>query len=434
MRPIVCNHFILFITLLFLFETSLLTFWNNLFGWKFSPLILFFTSLSIGIFPLYYFYRKKIIDNIPEFLFNKNKLKQSLLLLQVFLVCGIIIAAKLNVQYGRSEINWQYSDIIPSIQELIRRFFAGEYVYTPITKWGYYMPVTYLPAHWMPFIPAQFFQFDFRWIPYAVWLVAAVGLAIHILKYQSNFIISSAQLFFTFLILFLVWNYHPGIFSMTVEVMIAGYYMLAIQAIAWRNNWLKAIPFILCLLSRYSLIFWMPLFIIVLFFEEKKLHSIKVALTVFIGILFIYIIPFLSKDWMIFYNGYKYYDHSAFGEWHHLNEAGLPYHLFSGTGFACYFYKLPDYFSIPEKIKIIQKTHLVISVITIICLGLWYYAKGKNINYKIFLFSSLKIYLTVFYAFMQVPYLYLFMVPLFVSLALVIIITNQVQYSFIEKS
>ncbi len=62
------------------------------------------------------------------------------------------------------------------------------------------------------------------------------------------------------------------------------------------------------------------------------------ATTVAVITIILYVILFLSKDWSIFYKGYKYYDSSAYFEWTHLNDQGKPGQLFSGTGAAYYFY------------------------------------------------------------------------------------------------
>ena len=150
--------------------------------------------------------------------------------------------------------------------------------------------------------------------------------------------------------------------------------------------------------------------------NKKQLYTS--AITALVIVLALYVIPFLSKDWGVFYSGYKYYDDAARFEWNHLNSEGQPIQLFSGTGLAYHFYTRLLNIDVHARIKLLQKTQLVCSILVTILMGIWFWLKKDKIDRKIFILSSFKIYLTVFLFLIQVPYEYLMCVGNFVTIAL----------------
>ena len=93
--------------------------------------------------------------------------------------------------------------------------------------------------------------------------------------------------------------------------------------------------------------------------------------------------------------------------------------LYNGSGFAYLYYEYLNW-EMPLRIKALQRSHLILSLLSVALCGLWYFVNRKRIKvYKIFLLGSFKIYLTFFLLFIQVPYTYLIIVGCFVSLAIV---------------
>jgi hypothetical protein len=148
----------------------------------------------------------------------------------------------------------------------------------------------------------------------------------------------------------------------------------------------------------------------------------------------LYIIPFLLKQPDIFKKGYNYYTEAALGEWQLKNwqaENDKPFHLFKGIGFASYFY---DYAtgSLSEKLTKLKNTHLIGSILVAILMGLLYFRFKNKIPDRLYLLLSLKIYLTYFYAFIQVPYVYLQLVPLFISVLIIAAITIETKKGIVS--
>ena len=114
------------------------------------------------------------------------------------------------------------------------------------------------------------------------------------------------------------------------------------------------------------------------------------------------------------------YKSDCFGEWHNLNPSGLPWHLFSGCGFAYLFYT--SYMGSDATLLIAYEMLNFVMYLflgfTLIILAMWYWYNRLKINYKIFLLASFKIYLTMFFSFVLLPYVYINIVNLFVSIAI----------------
>lgn len=380
---------------------------TNAFGFFFSGI-----AFALVIFLKYY---KKNVEKV-------NIIQKPFWLAWPLILIGLLALIFIQNQRTMQEmpIDVKTSDVIPTVIELCQRFVQGSFVYEPIEKFGYHLPVTYLPMQWMPYLLAEEGGFDYRWIAIGIWLIAALVLMWRSFKSQQILVRLVGPLLLV-LAYFFIGFHKKDIVANVIELMVAGYYMLLVASFGGNNAVLRGLMIGICLMSRYSLLLWLPLAVIVAFVNEPKKQFWITALTCALFILAIYIIPFLSKDWGAFYRGYKYYDRSALGEWQHIDPGtGKPYHLFGGHGIAYFFYENFPNLSLPDKIKRLQKAHLAVSLGTTALLTIIYFVIRKRINYKLFLLISFKIYLAVFLFFIQVPYLYLMIVGLFVSIAVYI--------------
>lgn len=336
-----------------------------------------------------------------------------------FLLLLFPLALSLKQLFIAQPIDARYSDIIPTIQIAVRRFLAGEPVHPAVTFGNYTIPVlSYMPLQWLPYCFAEWLNKDYRTIAFVIWTGAVCLLVFRTTQaslWQGTLLAIAAAAMFSAIL-----DYQPHILSMTIELMVAGYYMLLIMGLHQRNPWLKGLGIALCMLSRYSLVLWLPLWLLIEWFSNDRRQALQTMLTAALAVLLIYIIPFLSQDWTVFYRGYKQYDQSAMGEWQHLNDAGLPWHLYSGNGFAYLFYSGLSDWDLLARIKALQRTHFIASLLVVAGMGAWYFWKRHRIqDFRLLLLGTFKVYLTVFFELIQVPYAYLLVVGCFVSLAIV---------------
>jgi hypothetical protein len=407
------NQYRLLMVGLFLAEASLLTIFNNLFGVYLSPVVLFAIGVTMGFAPLYLRPVKGIDPSV------NSKLN---LYLQAALVLGstLLVSIMLYNVITRIPVDVHNSDIIPQMQVLVTRFLEGSFPYRPVTEWGYTLFPTYQPLQWLPFSFAELLKIDYRWTGLIVWLAGVLLYQWKLRKerLQPPYLVALSLL--PFLVFAAFYKFEWSVLAYTVELLIAGYYLFLAFSTRNRSVWLIAAGIVLCLLSRYSLIFWLPLYFLVLFFQWDKKKATVAGLLVLAGIVLIYVLPFLSHDWTIFLQGYQYHSGAALGEWMHAEPGQKAYHLFHGVGFACYFYDFAGG-ELVDRLKFLQKVHLGACIFTVVCLGIWYFRWLRHrISPRVFLLCSLKIYLVVFYTFIQIPYIYLMLVPLFAGLPLLL--------------
>src|SRR5690606_33194128 len=99
-----------------------------------------------------------------------------------------------------------------------------------------------------------------------------------------------------------------------------------------------ALMLTICLLSRFSLVLWVPLLLLILLHERGIKTSFLTGVLTLAGIALFYG-SFLLIDPTIFSKGMGYYTVAAAGEWiiHDWHNGRYPYVLEQGLGFAIYF-------------------------------------------------------------------------------------------------
>jgi hypothetical protein len=172
-------------------------------------------------------------------------------------------------------------------------------------------------------------------------------------------------------------------------------------------------------LSRYALVVWIPLWLAVVAARESPRRAAAIAAWLAAGVVALYGLPFWARDPDIFLNGYRMHTTGALVEWTSIwGPAGRPYQLSRGLGFALLFQEhAPG--DLAARLLALQRTHFALCVATVAALMLWFWSRRERIrDPALFVLASYKLYLAVFYAFVQIPYSYLFWVPLAASLPL----------------
>jgi hypothetical protein len=104
------------------------------------------------------------------------------------------------------------------------------------------------------------------------------------------------------------------------EMLIGGYYLIIVTALLVRNHFLLGVGIALALLSRFTLIFWIPLAGILLwqalgFRQTLRIFSIPVT-----AVICIYILPFLWEDPSFFLKGIEYHNQCAVNDFMDVSE------------------------------------------------------------------------------------------------------------------
>lgn len=426
---------ILIIIVACLLELLMLSIWKKRLDSFWSPIVTLASGLIAGIGFLYFFYKKEIHLN-NTFTFD---IKKGILAFSIFVAGILICGSLLNDTFLQFPINASTdSDVIPQIKILVTRFLSGVFPYQLITEWSFNHTLypTYLPLTWMPFILPEVLGFDYRWMAFSVLMISFLFYFSKILSWNISWkgILFLGITSFYFLYAYQKGEIEEGIFRNSVETLIAGYYLILALSIFSKSNILKGAALTFCLLSRYSVVLWVPLFFFVLFFASKEnKYKIKtsdlltIGFIMFAGFLIFYAIPFLSEDTSIFIKGYDYHTDAALQSWKTSDwqpAEDPPFALFKGFGMAGFFYEyVPG--DLETKLKACQRFHFIASIFTVILLGGIFYKIKNKIDYRIFLLGSLKIYLVIFYNFIQIPFNYLFLTLVMVSLPMIGLLVRQ---------
>lgn len=342
---------------------------------------------------------------------------QLLVVMGMFILGGIATGIDLAKVFAAIKISPQSSDIIPSLQVYTQRFLAGQYPYDVYNGFGYTLYPTYLPMMWLPYLISEILKIDYRWTAYIVFLSGVLAYELLVAANSSSLFEAAMKALLPFIAVQLFRSAEPEVFGMTVEMMVVGYYLLLAVSIFSRSNLLRALALLFCILSRYSLILWVPVYLALIFFAENRKNAISISLMVFSGILLIYVIPFLSRDWSAYLRGYNCYTSAAVVEWERIIPGVMndkPYHLFRGVGFAAYFYEYGKG-ELIDKVLLLKRFHLILSFSSAVVAGLLFFRVKKFVDYRVYSLLALKFCLVFFYTFIQVPYLYLNLVPAFLS-------------------
>jgi hypothetical protein len=292
------------------------------------------------------------------------------------------------------------ADMLPIIKVMAERFLAGQHshVYDPIPAiWHGAQPI-YLPAMWLPYVPAVAMGVDMRWIAIAG-LLFAFGAFLVLYKPSGSrpgFLLGVLAFL---LFWWLVADNTPGIVSVSEEGVVIGYYALLVLSLVSGKPWLTGIAICLCMLSRYALVGWIPAYVLWLILEKRTKQLSILSLTGILSFVLIFLVP---VGWATF-----------------TRLAHLPgdYISFAGRVWD----DSPDVFSTAPGLAWFFGRNgtailhwLLILLSFTLPIGFTVIAGRKNLNN--IPIAALKLSLVVFYCFIDVPYLYLFYTSSLVSL------------------
>lgn len=372
---------------LIIVEVSCQVFWLPIYSPSIISWTYFISGLGIGAFFLWLSSRPK-----PAFVIARY---QSILYF-LFLLLGLYIYRHSAFALERNPLNYQVADMLPVIQIMGERFLQGEPIYATIPDiWGGMQPI-YLPAMWLTYLPAVIFNFDLRWI--SLLLIGVVFLMVYFFvpaRRQASF-----WIILFFLPVFMIINHLLTVdsvfFSASEEAVVVFYYLLFGASLFTRQYILQAVLLTFCLLSRFSLLGWVPVYFAVLYVQAgwpilRRVLAVSVILGValmtltgalfhldiWLGIQKNYLDALMSQPW-------KYQE---------LIDVNL--------GLA----KMWQYDALP----IMHYLSMLIGLILLPAIFIFFiFKKYRFTQHPLFLIGSLKITLVIFYNLLIMPYGYLF--------------------------
>lgn len=404
----------IFLLLLAVLEMGLFTFWRNQYDPHTLPYLFTGLQLCVGIFPLIFLVKYHKIINFSPKTFDsqtKNGAHWQWIPLSILTTLGIYFSFKIVMDsIGSLPVKPQYSDVIPQVQVLCRRALAGEFPYKPITEFGYTMTANYLPTQWIPYLPAEIFKFDPRYISLGIFILSYGIFSLKIIKSAVHIAFKVALLALPVVLISSIHDHDNEILVVTVELLIMSYYLILGVSLTSNSRLFQAIGVILCLMSRFSLLFWLPLFGFMLWTKDGLRPTLKFCAGIFLSCLALYGF-FLIIDPNIFFKAQVYYDYVAADIWAQKNH---PTPLWNGLGFALLFAEKGS--DAVTAVASFKKIMLVVTPSVSLILGCFWWRFKDKMDFPLFAVCGLKISLTVFYALIHIPYSYLYVTPLVVSL------------------
>lgn len=319
----------------------------------------------------------------------------------------LVVAALLPVSYSLARsimdgtpLRIEYADMLPVIGVMCRRFLSGSFgqVYSPIPEiWNGIHPI-YLPAMWLPFCVSFLLHFDMRWTTVScIWGV--VLLCVFPVWKRTRLIpFYAASLF-----LLLCWLHLErtnNVIRLTEEGVVFFYYALLPVAVLVNRAWLIGIAAALCLLSRYAVIGWLP-FAVLCLLHKREYHFLAQALLAGGITTTLLVLPFgtaFPGQQLQLPSRYIGHAQRVWQENPEFFQQSLGLAKFFGPAHSALLHGLLVWgtFAVP-----------------LLFFGLVYKKAFPTVN---LLLAGLQLTLCIFYAFLDVSYLYLFYTPVFVSL------------------
>lgn len=331
--------------------------------------------------------------------------KEALLKLPLLVIMLLVAFITSRYWLDMIPLDPDFADMLPIMKEMNERFLHGDWkqVYDPIPGiWNGMLPI-YLPAMWLPYLPAVAMQVDMRWVTVLAILLSFI-IILTCIRIRKNGYFGYGQILVAALLFWWIFSRNEVhcLISMTEEGVVILYFVLLSLAIISGNTFFIGITASLCLLSRYSMIGWLVPCMLFLTAHKGFRKFMIFLVTGLVCFLLLYFIPYGNKtiERMIALPG----NYVAFAKlvWEYSPEV---YWLNPG---------LAKFFG-PHRAAILHSTFLAVSFgipILFMCFCLlqkkW---DLQNINLACF-----KLSLLVFYQFIDVPYGYLFYTCSFVSL------------------
>ena len=360
-----------------------------------NSLIFLFSGTGIAICLLF----------VPPLKIQKSELLNRQLFLKLFIVACLL---PVSYQYARhimdnTPLQYQDADMLPIMKVMGQRFWSGEWrhVYDPIPEiWNGIKPI-YLPGMWLPFSFSVVFHFDIRWITVCgIWLAA-------LLCVLPSWRIGWQMILFTLTVLCLLTWLHMdkdnSVIELTEEGVVFCYYALLTTAIVSGSPWLLGISVALCLLSRYSLVGWIPFAVVFLLMKKQYPFLVKSIASASAVVLVLLVLPFGVNPLMDHLSLHRAYIAQAGKVWQQNPEF-----YYEDLGMAKFFG--------PSHVKLL---HVVLEAGSfLVPMGLLFGLRKTIYRRANILLAGLQLSLTFFYNFLDVTYLYLYYTPVFVTLVI----------------
>lgn len=216
----------------------------------------------------------------------------------------------------------------------------------------------------------------------------------------------------------MIWAYilfSPIEIGVSFGLTIVAYYIILAIGLISGNIFLIGAGIIMCLLSRYTLLFWLPLFATILWVNKKPNISYTLWGGILLALLGFYILPFYLEDPTIINKAISYYYGAAANEWIGYGTPLVSWTFERGVYFGPIYKKL----FAGEMIQRVYDARLIQTIfMAVLCLGgIFIYLRylRTKIRWNVFAFAMLYTIVISFFIVSPLTFQYYLMVPLVLS-------------------
>jgi hypothetical protein len=306
----------------------------------------------------------------------------------------------------------QYSDVLPLIIKQYDLFALGETPYQPIAFPLHTAYPAYMPFHWLPIGISRFFGKDPRWAGLLLLVLVCLLFVFLIVGKQKNNLFPLLLTLLPTGIVYVFIKKAGSDIAITFETVIAAYYFFLAIALMQKNFVMVILGIILCLLSRYTLVFWLPLFFLLLLFQKGFLKTALSLGFILLIVFLVFVYPFLFDNPSLLVDSLAYHNNAAIADW---NE-----HKYSFE-WGVYFGNSIDFIvkGTPSHKVFIARMIQAATMLFLLFLGLFLYRKNKSrVNFYDILLGMLYATIIGFYMLGPFAFRYYMLGPLFISLVL----------------
>jgi TM2 domain-containing membrane protein YozV len=366
-----------------------------------NAVLLFMVSIAIPVYLIWLYLKPLAANSARKNVRPWNRIVWTIGALLIFLLSYEELR-KIFVKFSDPV---QISDVIPQLVALSERFFHGEFPYAPVQFSNYQAIPVYMPLHWLPIGLASLFHIDMRWIGFGFLAIVCAIYGWYMASQPGSAWIRWVALLLPSVPLwaFILWG--PGDIAVSFELIIAAYYFLLTIGLLSRNYSMITLGIILCVLSRYTIVFWIPWFAIILFIESGWKKSLWIWGTVAMSIVILYIIPFYSKDPSFLGQQLTYYKNATWGDWTCCGENPISWTQEQGISFAPHMRALFG----GDMAHRIYLTRVVMGIVLLLTFagGLFAYTRWrKRIDFLTFSLVGLYVFIADYYFFGPLTYRY----------------------------
>ncbi len=303
------------------------------------------------------------------------------------------------------------SDVIPQLVTQFNRFSAGEQPYRPLEQLSWHPFPVYMPLHWLPTGLGNLFKTDVRWVGF-VFMALAAGLYGRTVWAAGNAVKRTIAILLPASALGFFMHWAKFDLAISYEVLIAAYYLVLCAGLISGNLVTITVGIVACLLSRYTFVFWLPLFFVLLWHSVARRKSLLVLASIAMAVLLLYVAPFYLRDPSILSQGLQYHNKCYVDSWNGYGRPERSTAFDAGLNFSWF---IREYVSgtMAHRVtiaRIIQGSLMM----GLLAGGIAFYRRVRHrISYHHFSLGMLYCFMLVFFMFSPITFLYYY-IPLLV--------------------